>query len=123
MRLFVHAILIAAFMLSGISPACKFLSGEAFAMEICKPDGSIVMLVMNPDGTVSEQEKPAQTHADIDCAFCFSSSHLKILAAAELKSIPPGLEKQTGLFAQSADIARESALYLYAPRGPPILIS
>lgn len=121
-RIFVNALVIAAFILVGISPACKFISGEAYAMEICKPDGTIVIMVMNEDGSVTEKEKPAQ-HADTDCAFCFTNQNIKSFAAADVKTLNPHLNTQTGLFASSAQIARESALYLYAPRGPPLFIS
>ena len=121
-RIFLNALLIAAFMLAGISPACKFIAGEAFAMEICKADGSVIIMVMNEDGTVTEEEKPSNDQrAGSDCAFCFASAHGKILATANDKLLAL-FETQTGLFARSADIARQSAHHLYAPRGPPISV-
>ena len=118
-RRYINALLIAALILIGISPACKFISGEAFAMEICKTDGTIVIMVMNEDGTVTEQEKPANTHTNTDCAFCFTSQNIKPFTAADLKTLTPELSGQNGLLAQSDAIARQSANHLYAPRGPP----
>ncbi len=87
-------------------------------MEICKPDGSIVVMVMNEDGSVTEQEKPAHQQIESDCAFCFNIHNLQMLAATDLKNYER-LTGQTGLLNRSQAIALQSAGYLYAPRGPP----
>lgn len=121
-KAFVHIVVVFAIFMMGISPACKFISGEAYAMEICKADGTVVVMVMNEDGTLTEKEKPGQ-HLETDCAFCFSNSHLKTLSAVHFKPPHPALSGQKGLLIESAVIASQSGLYLYAARGPPTLIS
>lgn len=118
-RIFLNALLIAAFLLAGISPACKFISGDAFAMEICKSDGTVIIMTMNEDGSVTEEEKQSE-HLDTDCAFCFSTQNIKTLATADLKPSLALHQGQTGILATSAAIALVSANHLYAPRGPPL---
>jgi hypothetical protein len=76
MRRYVHVLVILAVILSGISPACAFVSGKSSSIiEICTADG---MKTVKVPGEQSPEQKPAKT---IDCGFCFAQTHLKSASA------------------------------------------
>ena len=118
-----NMLLVAAFVLSGISPACKFISGETLLVEICKSDGSVETVALNYGANGEEPTRDNPEHAPEmknDCAFCFSHTNLQSLAGTDFNVLTPIYNGQDGMLARGEDIARHSANHLYAPRGPPV---
>lgn len=79
MKFYIHILAALAFILTGISPACEFISGKAtfHEIEICAFEGIKTI-------KVADEQAPKQDHkAKQDCGFCFAQSHLK------LAKVPP----------------------------------
>ncbi len=122
---FLHLFFILAFVLAGISPACKFISGEKTFMEICFSDGSLKRVEVPEEYRVltAKAEKAPQNdghaHKESDCGFCFAQSSLSkntltttaaILISPPAQSVPLG----AGSFAMAG--AQVSPFH---SRGPP----
>lgn len=117
-KFFLNLVLMLAFIGAGISPACKFISGEM--VEICGPNG-VEMVRLNADElppTAPDHHKQVSEQ----CAFCFAGSHIKTAAA------PPVIIKIPNLthVAAERDVASAQAYSFYRsailPRGPPSLV-
>ncbi len=119
MKNFLHIFVLISFVLAGISPACKFISGQTKQIEICSYDGMKTI-------TVADTQAPADKKNDHkksdDCGFCFAQSHLKMAKAVPAEFTPvrmaylnPAIIKLE-IYSQS----HESAV---SPRGPPAFLS
>lgn len=122
MKKYIHCLVILAFLTVGISPACKFISGQMSDIEICTPDGLKTIQVAQ-DQTPEPAKPDHENHKkQDDCAFCFAQSHLK-LAKAE----PPALHISVSFSKSYNHVHRggfHTARYsLSQPRAPPILLS
>lgn len=123
---FLHLFFILAFVLAGISPACKFISGEKTFMDICFSDGSLkrVEVPAEYSAVMAKAEKTPQNnghaHKDSDCGFCFAQSSLSknTLTAAAILISPPAQSVPLG--AGSFAIAGAQASP-FQSRGPPAL--
>lgn len=119
MRHYLHILIILAFILSGISPACAFISGKAsLDVEICTADG--IKIVKMPS---SEQAPDDSDHAHqkkSDCGFCFAQSHLK-LAKVDPVVLSIAQNTHTDKITQrvSTHIVRFELSTLH-PRAPPL---
>jgi hypothetical protein len=85
-RSYLHVFFILAFIFAGVSPACKFISGQFDFIEICGFDGIKTVAVdqsQNPDQP--DHTKMAQN----DCAFCFNHTNVKTAAAPAPQIIAP----------------------------------
>ena len=127
LRNLLNVILITAFVLSGISPACKFMSGNAMLVEICKADGSVEVVSLDFGATGNEGAPIKNTPADHqnmknDCAFCFADSNIKTVAADDFNAILPLYNGQSGILKTRETIAKKSANHLYAARAPPVFV-
>lgn len=119
-RFFIHSFVIIALMLSGISPACAFLSGQVGVIEICAADGSVKTILvseeLDPMGLLpGENQKTIKS----DCAFCMASGSLKGNVVKEfaitLVSHPTGT-----LSIGPGSIIQPSAPSVgFSPTGPP----
>ncbi len=118
MKNFLHILVLISFVLAGISPACKFISGEMKQVEICSYDGMKTI-------TVADQKAPDDKHEhkkSDDCGFCFAQSHLKLT-----KAIPPVFilirtaYVDVVLFEQDIQISRPE-LQSLSPRAPPVIL-
>ena len=63
---------------AGISPACKFISGDMTWMEICGVDGIKKVLVSGDDLPAGQEQEHAQTDP---CAFCLTHASVKTAPA------------------------------------------
>jgi hypothetical protein len=114
MKNLLHIFVILTFVLVGISPACKFISGTK-QIEICSYDG--IKTVTVADNQVPD-DKGHEQKSSQDCAFCFAQSNLKLA-----KAVPPAftLVEQSS----SRSVFTLTALNLMrhktavSPRGPP----
>lgn len=115
-----------AFVLAGISPACKFISGQKSFMDICFSDGSLkrveVPAEYNPlmaRADTSQQQE--DRHKDHDCSFCFAQSSLgkNTPASAALMLVnPPAQIVPLGAGSFALAGAEHASFH---SRGPPAL--
>lgn len=83
MRHLTHFIVLVAFVLAAISPACKFVSGDmggGSLIEICTLEG----IKLLPDGRLPPLQNQTQSQDDhkktfSDCVFCFARDHSKAM--------------------------------------------
>ena len=117
MRNALHVFLALTFILSGISPACAFISGksQSLEIEICTNDG---MKTITLTGDAPEQQEHEKKN---DCAFCFAQTHLKTAKADAvlIAYVPKIFDEQRGIDS-SAQVHRFELASL-APRAPPTL--
>lgn len=107
-----------AFIGAGISPACKFISGEM--VEICGPNG-VEMVRLSADQLPSEAPEHQKTASE-NCAFCFAGAHIKTVSAAPVIIKIPDVTH----VAAEREISSAQAYSLYRsailPRGPPATV-
>ncbi|MCB1784052.1 MAG: DUF2946 domain-containing protein [Alphaproteobacteria bacterium] len=112
--------LILAVVTAGISPACRFISGQQRDLiEICSADGTAkVIEVASHKGS----EAPSEHHHNKkdDCAFCFTQTHVAkghfdspVLPVPEHETVHVKLDRKI-FFLQSPTSQHQ-------PRGPPVL--
>lgn len=116
-KFLLNFIMMLAFIGAGISPACKFVSGQM--VEICGPNG-IEIVRLNTD----QLPPGTQDHKSLDeqCAFCFAGAHIKTVYAG-----PPAIKIPQATKVAAERIAASDAAYsLYRPailpRGPPATV-
>jgi hypothetical protein len=122
--LFLHFLLILAFITTGISPACKFISGQtdlqASFIEICTAQGIKMMSVPGDDG----QSRPDQSgdHKKSDqCSFCFASAHSKTLGSQPVVIITVAQDASDDVFPALIVLA-QGEFQNSSPRGPPVVL-
>lgn len=81
MRIFLHSLVILAMVMSVISPACAFISGNQNLIEICAADGTVKTIAVSDDfahaDDVPSQDEDSSGHEmQKDCAFCFAQTHI-----------------------------------------------
>ena len=114
LKKYCHVLLLVAFVMSGISPACKVMYGSADFIEICTADGTLETIA------VPNNQAPQKNHQNLknDCAFCFSQTNLKLAVASSPDfSTPPlatYLARSSGTF-----VPKTQKRTSYDPRGPP----
>lgn len=120
MRIFIHMLVVLAMVLSTISPACAFMSGNASMIEICGADGSIktitVDAALDPFAALDEQPLKAEKPP---CAFCLAMTSLKAAMPAQdiVLFVPPVYQ---GLMTGPGTIFLSQTLSLgFKPTGPP----
>ncbi len=119
MRNALHVFLALAFILSGISPACAFISGKSpsLEIEICTAEG--LKTITLPGDAPAEHDDHARKKND--CAFCFAQTHLKSAKAdAVLISYVPRIFDEQIVSSLPAQVHRFELTAL-SPRAPPIL--
>lgn len=116
MRNALHVFLVLAFILSGISPACAFISGKSsIEVEICTNDG--IKTVTLPGDAPEPQEHEKKN----DCAFCFAQTHLKSAKADAIliSYVAKNFDEQRA--ALSTAVVHRFELALLSARAPPLL--
>ena len=107
-----------AFIGAGISPACKFISGQM--VEICGPNG-VETVRLDADQLPSEAPENHKVASE-QCAFCFAGSHIKTVSAVPVIIKVPNLMR----VAPERAIETEQAYSAYRsstlPRGPPVSV-
>lgn len=118
-RTVLHAFLILAFILAGVSPACKFISGQMSVMEICGFDGPKLVVV---DSTQIPDQDPHKKLAMDDCAFCFAQGTQKATGITVVHFwIPSDNALTLAAMDAAVRIGNESAQPFEA-RGPPAIL-
>ena len=74
----VYFLVILGLITAGISPACKFISGQTSFIEICSASGLKVIPVAASQDSSSQHTKNHDTKKD-QCPFCVAWAHGKIL--------------------------------------------
>lgn len=116
--------MLAAFVLSGISPACKFLSGAGF-MLICGADG-VVKQVEIPDDLLAyipgqqqqNQNERNAAHMSDNCAFCFASANVKPFMTASAL-LPLSIDIGYLKIGSGSFVPAGQAIKPYDAQGPP----
>ncbi len=95
-----NALVLVAFVLSGISPACAFVSGKMGTLEICAADGSVQTITISKSSDAfalyqalnkdtQADEAPLQNHIEKqDCGFCFAQSNIEKAPTSLTPSFP-----------------------------------
>ena len=119
----IHALVALCLILTGLSPACHFKSGDTSFIEICKADGSVatVEVPASLDPFTDNAPKKHLPKAQKECSFCFAQTHINAdlpkppapLAAIQSESYPP---------AQIWHGSNHNAHNPTNPRAPPVLI-
>lgn len=120
MRFYAHLLVLVAFVLAGISPACQFVSGSAQAgmQEICTLAG--IKLLPNNPATPDAPDLPTQQTLK-DCPFCFARDHQPALDLAQV-IIPVPVYVTVGVRTHvPRSIVTESIAASFQPRGPPVV--
>ncbi len=122
-----HLFFILAFVLAGISPACKFISGEKSFMEVCFSDGSLKKIEVPAEYNAflakadpKQQQKQGSHEKSNDCAFCFAQSSLakNSISSAAILISPPG---ETLTIGAGTFSLRGTDRSPFQSRGPPAL--
>lgn len=122
-----HLFFILAFVLAGISPACKFISGEKTFMDICFSDGSLKKVEVPAEYNAllakagqAQQKNQESQHKNSDCAFCFAQSNLsKNTASTAVILINP--PRKTLTVGAGTYALRGTDRSPFQSRGPPAL--
>ncbi|MBK6896348.1 MAG: hypothetical protein IPH06_07135 [Alphaproteobacteria bacterium] len=122
-----HLFFILTFVLAGISPACKFISGEKSFMEVCFSDGSLKRVEVPAEYNAllakagqTQQKQQDGHHKNADCAFCFAQSSLSKNTASSSVILmnPPG---ETLALGAGTFVLRGTQPSPFQSRGPPAL--
>lgn len=119
LRPYIHGLFIFALILAGLSPACKFISGQYEFMEICGFDGMKTVAV---EKTQNTGDDTGHQYAQDECAFCFSHANVKV-AVATLPALTSGPDLVTA--ADFPALPSTSAHHIPHPfdaRGPPTFL-
>lgn len=114
----IHCLLIFVFIAAGISPACKFISGQQSSfIEICTPLD--IKIIPVPESNVPPGEN---RHKVVDqCLFCFATQFNKAIADNNVK---PGIitfgAKET-LVAFDHETLTSQSTDLFEARAPPYI--
>ena len=66
-RQFLYALMMLALITAGISPACKFISGQSDGSMWCHP------MMADADGNMPQHApQPSRQKTDVSCSFCFA---------------------------------------------------
>lgn len=116
MKNYLHILVILSFILMGISPACKFISGQVQEIEICTYEGIKTVKI-----AAHGEEMPADDHhkKSEDCGFCFAQSNLKLEKATAPQVLTPA-DVSNVLLVQAYDLrVFRPELSAITLRGPP----
>lgn len=123
---YMHIVLLAAFILSGVSPACKFISGDG-VMLICGADGSVkaadipeeFLAYLPGQQRDNQQERNNAERMNGECGFCFASDNLKqfTVASATFPFLGAGgyLKYGSGSYVPAGQLLKP-----YDSQGPPL---
>ena len=122
MKHHIHAFVLVAFLLVGISPACQFISGGKL-FEICSLD-STYQAEVDPallDYLPKEPKQDQKHETKPQCGFCFAQTHLKTAKTTVLQVVMPQMPVLALSSFEAESQAKDSAYNPFAPRGPPHL--
>jgi len=120
-KFYIHALVILAIVMVGISPACAFISGNSSFIQICAADGSVQSIEVDAALDPFAEKAPISTdHLDAmeKCPFCFASSHQKY-GEAQSSSISFHVNSRYLIVSNGNAIPLGSTRVSYQPRGPP----
>ncbi len=130
MRIFLNTLLLASFLLAGVSPACQFISGKSGLYEICASWVSKKERIPAPPipfslaSSEKQQDDRDNSHDGVKqppCAFCFAQSHIKQLDAATIELAAHSYIFSTSVQALQDRIVQTARRETHVPRGPPAL--
>lgn len=113
-----NLLVLLAFIGAGISPACKFMSGEM--VEICGPNG-IELVQLNASDLPPDAPEHDPSQSD-QCAFCFTGSQIKVMAVASLVIEAPAFNYVSSGRMVAAAQAYSAYRSATLPRGPPSFV-
>lgn len=119
-QFYIHALVVFAIVMVGISPACAFISGKGL-IQICAPDGTVQTIEVDAAFDPFAEVPSLSDHLEAmeQCSYCFAMDHQKygeaIFQTIVLTALPRYLAVSNG-----TAIPLGSRLTLYQPRGPPL---
>jgi hypothetical protein len=115
-----NCLLILAFITAGISPACHFINGKTSYIEICS--GLELKTIKVTEDESPLDHKSSHNYADNNpCAFCFSSSYLKLAAAGKISFDHVSYDQTQHFDFIYHHTHSHHDQAPFAPRAPPIL--
>lgn len=71
-NIYIHALVILAVVMTGISPVCAFVSGKG-SIEICAPDGTLRTIEVDDAFDPFVEQMPLSEHLETmeQCPYCF----------------------------------------------------
>ncbi len=117
--IFVHSILVLALFTAGISPACKFISGQQNGfIEICTAFG--IKTIPVPEGNTSPQPENKHKAAE-QCMFCFSAQIHKVIADTGVNPSLAPYKIKTAFAVFTHQILRSQRTTSFEARAPPYI--
>lgn len=119
-NLFMQCLVICALVTAGISPACAFIAGKTSLMEICGPEG-LMMVEVPADQAPGSADADHAPHPH-DCGFCIAQASGKAITTPPLAIIDFDFVYDGPRFA-AAQTLRTSIMDGPLPaRGPPAFL-
>ncbi|MFK7840247.1 MAG: hypothetical protein AB8B83_07940 [Bdellovibrionales bacterium] len=122
-KLHIHALLIAAIVMVGVSPACAFILGGQSYIEICASDGSIQTIEVDESLDPFAERLPLSPehleHME-QCAFCFAGAHMHFVPV-DYQNLQIGQLFNYLKISSGTTVPLGSELIHYHSRGPPLL--
>ncbi len=122
---YIHIFLVISFILSGISPACAFISGKNY-IEICAADGSLKKIEVSDDfNPLSAQDKENSKQSTphdskkYNCNFCFSNNYLSKALSDNISIVVLG-DKANDITLAKNYSYQEYIRNNFQPRAPPV---
>ncbi len=112
-----NVLIILALITVGISPACKFISGQSF-IEICSDDG-VKTIAVDADQTPIQQSDNHKYKSDKKCPFCLAFGKIKISKPSSVDIAVLSVEHRQVLKTVAHALAHDREFGSSSPRGPP----
>ena len=118
-RIWLNIFIMLAVVSAGISPACKFISGQQTWLEICGAEG-IKKILIASDEVPDDQH---QEHANADpCAFCLTHASVKVMGVKTAGVPAPVFQTARHDFNEEKIFIAASYDRAALPRGPPTIL-
>ncbi len=122
-NIFIQALVICALVTAGISPACAFIAGKSSLIEICGPDGLMMVSVPADNAPGGDEAGDAGYHGEqTDCGYCIAQASGKAITT------PPAAIIDFDFVYDAPRFARADSFTAYAldgrmpARGPPAFL-
>lgn len=119
-QIYIHALVILAVVMAGISPACAFISGNSSVIQICAPDGSVQNIEVDASFDPFAEKMPLSEHLEAmeQCSYCFNMDHAKAYDFSQQDLIFKALPRYVFVSSGTA-LPLGQDFNFYQSRGPP----
>lgn len=118
-HIWLNFLILLAFISAGVSPACKFISGQSNLVEICGVDGIKTIRL------AADELPPEPVHHDKvseGCEFCIAGAHVKTAPAKPASIVIPEISYITLERFASVSYTDDALRSVVFPRGPPATV-